>query len=342
MSYTMKAVIARNPGGPEVLQYTEVERPVLRQPTDILVRVIAAGVNPGDCQNRASGAPTYAASEERPAFSIFGMDGVGVIEQVGDAITLLRPGDAVWYYDGGYADKHGSYAEYKVVDGRYVARKPGSMDFVTAAALPVVGLTAWEAVVDRAAVREGDFVLVHGGAGGLGHISIQLARRRGARVAATVSSPEKARLARELGAELVIDYRRSNVKQIITGWSGRDGADVVFDFVGRDNFAGSLDLVAPYGTLVNTVVADWPRGDNMIAEYKNISIKFVNIGLPQVTGIPEFRARQAAILAQLAGLVDQGALKVHLDRVYPLQEAAEAHRALEAGEIMGRVVLSIG
>lgn len=341
MSHTMRAVIASEAGGPEVLRYTEVERPVIRRPTDVLVRVFAAGVNPGDCQNRAYGAPSYAAGEGGSRFSIFGMDGVGVIEQVGEGITHLRPGDAVWYYDGGYANRHGSYAEYKVVDGRYVAHKPDSLDFVTAAALPVVGLTAWEAVVERAAVSAGQFVLVHGGAGGLGHIAIQLARERGARVAATVSSPEKARLARALGAELVLDYRLSDVRQAVAEWSGKDGADAVFDFVGRENFANSIELVAPYGSLVNTVVADWPRGDNMLAEYRNISIRFVNIGLPQVTGKLEYRLRQAGVLAQLARMVDEKRLTVHLDRVYPLREVAEAHRALEAGEIMGRVVVSI-
>lgn len=341
MQDMMNAVIATAAGGPEVLRYTQVPRPLIRNPAEVLVRVMAAGVNPGDCQNRAFGAPPYAAGDGRPAYSIFGMDGAGVVEQVGAGVTHLRPGDAVWYYDGGYADKPGSYAEYKVVDGHYVARMPASVDFTTAAALPTVGLTAWEATVDRAGVGEGDFVLVHGGAGGLGHVSIQLARLRGARVAATVSSLEKARLARSLGAELVIDYRRDDVKRAVAAWSGKDGADVVLDYVGRENFAASIDLVAPYGMLVNTVVAPWPVGDNMIAEYRNLRIGFVNVGLPQVSGIRKFRLRQAGVLEQIAVLVDQGNLKVHLDRVYALDEVAEAHRALEAGEIMGRVVVKI-
>ncbi|WP_151637774.1 zinc-binding dehydrogenase [Noviherbaspirillum aerium] len=341
MTRKMKAVIVTTAGGPEVLKYTEVDMPSIQHATDILIRVIAAGMNPGDCQNRASGAPSYAAGDGQSTFSILGMDGVGIVEQTGQAITHLRPGDEVWYYDGGYSDKPGSYAEFKVVSGHYVTLKPKSINFTEAAAFPTVCLTSWEAVVERARVREGNFVLVHGGAGGLGHISIQLAHARGARVATTVSSLEKGKLARELGAELLIDYKRDNVKQAVARWTGKDGADIILDYVGRENFSGSMDLVAPYGTLVNTVVAPWPEGNNMLAEYKNLNIKFINIGLPQVSANHEYRLRQTRVLRHIAELVDAGTLQVHLHRVYQLRDVKEAHRALEAGEVIGRIVITI-
>ncbi|MFZ6644164.1 zinc-binding dehydrogenase [Undibacterium sp. TJN25] len=337
----MKAITIAEAGGPEVLRMHDIDKPCLSDANDVLVKIIAAGVNPGDCQVRQAGAPPYAAGDGRQQFSVPGMDGTGIVEAVGPGITDIRPGDEVWYYDGGYADRHGSYAEYKLINGHYLAKKPETLDFITAAALPVVALTAWEAVMERADVKPGDFVLVHGGAGGVGHISIQLALLRGARVATTVSSGAKQALAHSLGAELVINYRNEDVASAVAAWSGKDGADVVLDYVGRDNFASSMDLVAPYGTLVNTVVADWPSGNNMAAEYKNISVKFVNIGLPQVTANHAYRMRQTRVLQEISRLVDAGKLRVHLDRTYPLSEAGAAHRALEAGEILGRVVITI-
>ena len=337
----MMAVIATGCGGPEVLQFREISQPRIMHPFEVLVRVRAAGVNPGDCQNRRYGAPNYASGNSSPAFSVLGMDGSGIVEAVGEAVRDWAPGDEVWYYDGGYADKHGSYAQYKIVNGHYLAPKPRSVDFATAAAMPVVALTAWEAVVERADVQEGDVVLVHGGAGGVGHISVQLAANRGARVAATVSGPAKAALARSLGAELTIDYKRESVSAAVKAWSAERGADAVLDFVGRETFTRSFALVAPYGTLVNAVVADWPRGNNLLAEYHNLSIKFVNIGWPQVTGDHAGRVRQTRILREVSALVDRGQLRVHLDRTFRLEDASEAHRALEAGEVTGRVVVEM-
>lgn len=337
----MMAVIAAGCGGPEVLQFREIPRPRIEHPFEVLVRVRAAGVNSGDCQNRQHGAPAYALGEAPPEFSVLGMDGAGIVEAIGEGIRDWAPGDEVWYYDGGYADKHGSYAQYKIVNGQYLAPKPRSIGFAMAAAMPVVALTAWEAVVERADVKKGDFVLVHGGAGGVGHISVQLAANRGARVAVTVSGPAKAALARSLGAELTIDYKRESVGAAVKAWSGKGGADVVLDLVGRETFAESFELVAPYGTLVNAVVADWPRGNNLHAEYNNLSIKFVNIGWPQVTSDHAGRLRQTRILREVQALVDRGKLRVHLDRTYALEDVREAHRALEAGQVMGRVVVQM-
>lgn len=340
MSKTMRALVMDAPGGPEVLQVREISKPRIETPHDVLVKVVAAGVNPADWQNRKSGQrPDPGAETGAP--TILGIDGVGVIEDIGDAVQGIKVGDEVWYIDGGYPGNPGSYAEYKLVDGAYVSRKPKSMDFVQAAALPVVGLTAWEAVFDKGKVKAGDHVLVHGGAGGLGHIAIQYLSSTGARVATTVSNEVKADFALALGAEVAILYRSQDVKTELRTWSGQDGADVVFDFVGHDNFARSFEHVTPYGRLVNTVVSDWPSGGNELAEWRNLDVSFVNIGLPQIARDHGHRLRQVKVLDAIAEMVDRGQLRAHIDRVVSLDGVGEAHRALEAGETLGRVVLKI-
>ena len=336
----MQAVFMTKHGGPEVLQLSEVEMPRLKKPHDVLVRVRAAGVNPADCQARTRPFASYVKDQVASGL-ILGLDGAGVVEAVGEEVARFAVGDEVYYVDGGFGLYQGSYAQYKLVDEHYLACKPASLDFLTAAAAPVVLITAWEALYDRAQVKAGDSVLIHGGAGGVGHIAIQLATDRGARVAATVSTEAKAEIARSLGAEHTILYPREDVAAALRNWTGKDGADVVFDTVGRANFAASFALVAPYGTLVNCVVSEWPRGDNTRAEFKNIRIAFENMGLPQVAVDHSARLRQTRLLEDGAKLFDAGRLRVIVDRVYPLAEAGEAHRALEAGEITGRVVLDI-
>lgn len=340
MSEKMRALIMDAPGGPEVLQVREIARPRIEKPHDVLVKVIAAGVNPADWQNRKSG-ERHDPRAETGTPTILGIDGVGMIEEIGDAVEGIEIGDEVWYIDGGYPGNSGSYAEYKLVHGAYVSRKPTSIDFIQAAALPVVGLTAWEAVFDKGRVEAGDYVLVHGGAGGLGHIAIQYLSTIGARIATTVSNKVKADLALGLGAEVAILYRSQDVKTELRTWSGKDGADVVFDFVGHDNFARSFEHAAPYGRLVNTVVSDWPSGGNGFAEWQNLDISFVNIGLPQIARDHGHRLRQVKVLDAIADMVDRGKLRAHIDRVVSFEAVGEAHRALEAGETLGRVVLKI-
>jgi NADPH2:quinone reductase len=339
MSDTMRALVMTRPGGPEVLELRDVPRPRIEADTDILVRVMAAGVNPADWQNRKSGA--MPGGGPRPAFTILGIDGVGIVEAVGAAITHLRVGDAVWYVDGGYPGNYGSYAEYKRLNGHYVAHIPTGVTFAQAAALPVAALTAWEAVFDKARIAPGDFVLVHGGAGGLGHIAIQYLRGLGARTAATVSGEAKAGLVHALGAELAINYREEDVAAALRRWTGREGADTVLDFVGHENFARSFGHVAPYGTLVNTVVSPWPQDGNGLAEWNNLDVRFVNIGWPQIAANQERRLRQVDVLRKVAGLVERGELRPHIDRIVSFEHVGEAHDALEAGATMGRVVVAV-
>lgn len=341
MSETMKALVVTEPGGPEVLEVREIARPRLRDEHDVLVQVRAAGINPADWQNRKSRA-VYDSSGADATMTILGIDGVGVVVEAGSDVTNVRVGDEVWYVDGGYTGNPGSYAEYKVVRGAYVTPKPTTLDFEQAAALPVVGLTAWEAVFDKGRVKAGAHVLVHGGAGGIGHIAIQYLRSLGARVATTISNEAKANLVKELGAELAINYREQDVAKEIEAWRGAPGAEIVFDFVGHANFAESFSHVAGYGRIVNTVVSDWPAGGNGVAEWKNLDVRFVNIGFPQIGRDHGHRLRQTDVLRRIAELVDRGGLRAHIDRVVGFDGVGEAQRALEAGETLGRPVLSVG
>lgn len=341
MSEKMQALVVTRPGGPEVLQVWAVDRPRLRDELDVLVKVKAAGINPADWQNRKNGAVYDGEGSSQKEPTILGIDGVGVVVEAGRDVVNVSVGDQVWYVDGGYAGNPGSYAEYKVVRADYVTAKPKKLDFVEAAALPVVALTAWEAVFEKAKVTRGDHVLVHGGAGGLGHIAIQYLTSLGAKIATTVSNEAKAAFVRELGADIAINYREESVEEALQAWRGEPGAKVVFDFVGHGNFAASFAHTAPYGRLINTVVSDWPVEGNGPAEWKNLDISFVNIGLPQISRHHAHRLRQTAALSQIAELVDRGSLRARIDRVVSFTGVGEAQRALEAGETLGRPVLLI-
>lgn len=336
----MQAVVMKTPGGAEVLQLIDVDAPQITKPHEVLVRVRAAGVNPADYQARRRPFAEQIA-KQTGSWPILGLDGAGIVEAVGEAVTRFAVGDEVYYVDGAIGQEQGNYAQYKVVDEHYLARKPASVDFLTAAAFPTVLVTAWEALYDRARLKAGDFVLIHGGAGGVGHIAIQLAVERKARVAATVSTPAKAAIAQSLGAERTIRYRDEDVAAAVRAWTGKEGADVVFDTIGKANFANSFGLVAAYGTLVNTAVGDWPHGNNLMGMLNNIHIVLLSMGLPQSSGDHAARIRQTQMLEDGAKLIDAGKLRVVLGGVYPLAKAGEAQRALEAGEITGRVVLDI-
>jgi NADPH:quinone reductase len=331
----MRAVLMTATGGPEVLKLSEVPEPQIAGDHDVRVRLRAAGINPVDYKLRSNG--TIGGS--LPA--VLGWDGAGVVESTGSAVTRLRPGDEVYFCDGGFGPAPGTYQEVKIVDERYLARKPERLSFIEAAAAPLVTITAWEAQRDRARVAEGQSVLVQAGAGGVGHMSVQIARLAGARVATTVTPGPKTELAASLGAQLCIDYTREDVGEKLRAWTGTDGADVVHDTVGGKTFTACFSLVRPYGDLVSNVESPWEDEAITAMHNRNLRVSFTWMPAPSVFGWPAHRERQRTILEQAAAHFDAGDLRIVVGATFPLGKAADAHRALESGQVTGKAVLTM-
>lgn len=331
----MKAILMTAPGGPDVLQYTDIPVPSLSGAHDMLVRLKAAGVNPVDTKLRDKG--TYY-PEHMPA--ILGCDGAGVVEAVGPAVNRFKPGDAVYFCNGGIGGHPGNYAEYAVVDEAWAAAKPASLSYAEAAAAPLVLITAWEALHDRARMQAGQTVLVHAGAGGVGHVAVQLACAAGCQVVTTVSSGIKTQFVRELAAVSTIDYRSVDMAEAVCAWSGGDGADIAFDTVGGTVFEQTFAAVRPYGDLVTLLQPD--AGVNWkLARMRNLRISLELMLSPMYYGWDAAQAHQADILRRCAALFDAGKLRIHLSHVLPLSQAAEAHRLLEQGGTQGKIVLTM-
>jgi NADPH:quinone reductase len=331
----MRAAVMTAVGGPDVLKLEDLPEPQINGEHDVLVRLRAAGINPIDYKLR-----TYGTLGGAPP-TVLGWDGAGVVESTGPAVTRVRPGDEVYFCDGGFGPTPGTYAEAKVVDQRYLARKPSRLSFAEAAAAPLVTITAWEALRERARVQAGQFVLVQAGAGGVGHMSVQIARLTGARVATTVTPGRKTEIASSLGAELCIDYTSEDVGERLRAWTGQDGADVVHDTVGGKTFTASFSLVRPYGDLVSNVESPWEEEAVRATHSRNLRVSFTWMPAPSVYGWPAHRERQRAILEQAGAHFDTGDLRVEVGATFPLREAAQAHRALEAGQVTGKAVLTI-
>ena len=331
----MRAVLMTAVGGPEVLKVAELPEPEITGERDVKVRLRAAGINPVDYKLRSSG--TIGGS--LPA--VLGWDGAGVVDGTGPAVTRFRAGDEVYFVDGGFGPVPGTYQEVKVIDERFLAWKPERLSFVEAAAAPLVTITAREALRGRARVEKDHHVLVQAGAGGVGHMSVQIARLAGARVATTVTPGLKTELASSLGAELCIDYTHEDVGARLRAWTGMDGADVVHDTVGGKTFTASFSLVRPYGDLVSNVESPWEDEAIQVMHDRNLRVSFAWMPAPSVFGWQQHRERQQGILQQAAEHFDAGDLRVQVGAVFPLERAADAHRALEAGQVTGKAVLTM-
>ncbi|HJG79635.1 MAG TPA: NADP-dependent oxidoreductase [Brevibacterium senegalense] len=310
----MTAMRQEEHGGPEVLHAVEVPRP---QPgiSEILVRVHAAGVNPTDWKHRSGrrflGDPPYT----------LGWDVSGVVEAVGLGVTLHAPGDEVFGMLP-YPYGAGSHAEYVTGPSRAFVAKPESIDHIQGGAIPLAALTAWQCLVDIADVAAGDRVLIHGAAGGVGHLAIQIAKALGAHVIGTASEP-KHDLLRELGADETIDYRTVDFAQEAAD------IDVVLDTIGGDTQLRSLDTLVPGGVLVSTVPIPVEGRDEKAEE----------LGVRAVSMLVE--ADQAGMRA-IAELVEDGKLRAVIADTFPLAEAAKAHEAGETNRTTGKLVLTVG
>lgn len=309
----MRAITQSTFGGPDVL--TVVERPTpATLPTEVLVEVRAAGVNPIDAAVRSGAYPMLG----DPPF-VLGWDISGVVVEVNPGVHRFQIGDEV-YGMPFFPREAGGYAEYVAVPSRQLARKPTSLDHATAAALPLVGLTALHALVDIAQVQPGQRVLVHAGGGGLGHVAIQLAKHLGAEVFTTASAG-KHDFVRSLGADEVVDYRQVAFEDVL-----RD-VDVVLEMVGGGNAERSIPVLRPDGLLVTAV----QRTDAALkARVEAAGRRFAGVAVePDGVG-----------LERLAALVDAGELRVHVGQQLPLEEAAKAHELL-GNSPTGKIVLTV-
>jgi len=318
----MKAVVLKSFGGPESFAFEEVPTPASRA-GQVLVRVHATSINPLDYQVRRGDYQDLV-----PLPSITGHDVSGVVEAVGPGVTGFSVGDEVWYTPQIF-DGPGSYAEYHVASEHIVGKKPSSLSHLEAASLPMVGSTAWEALVERASMRVGESVLVHGGAGGVGHVAIQLAKAMGARVF-TTAREANAPFVREMGADVVIDYEKDDYVDVILRETNGHGVDVVFDTIGGDTLSRSPDVLAQLGRVVTIV--DIAQPQNLVQAWgKNASYHFV------------FTRQNRGKLDELSALVERGQLRPHVGAVYPLADIAAAHALLERRNngLRGKIAISV-
>lgn len=318
----MKAIVLKSFGGPESFELCDVPKPV-PQAGQVLVRVHATSINPLDYQVRRGDYPDLV-----PLPAITGHDVSGVIEAVGAGVTAYAPGDEVWYTPQIF-EGQGSYAEYHVAAESIVGRKPAALSHLEAASLSLVGGTAWEALVARAGLRVGESIMIHGGAGGVGHVAIQLAKAIGARVLTTVREANFA-FAREMGADVLIDYEKEDyIDAVLRATDGR-GVDVVFDTIGGDALSRSPDALAQLGRVVSIV--DIAQPQNLIQAWgKNAAYHFV------------FTRQNRGKLDELSALVAQGRLRPHVGAVYALADVPAAHARLESRNngVRGKIAIEV-
>ena len=322
-------------GGPEVLQEQELPKPEINNPTEILVRLKAAGVNPVDTKLRNNG---LFIPNDLPA--ILGCDGAGIIEQVGSEVSDFAPGDEVFFCYGGLGQPSGNYAEYIVIPACAAAKKSEAIDFPEAAAAPLVLITAWEALFDRAEMKADQKVFVHAGAGGVGHVAIQLAKISGCQVATTVSDDKKAAFVKSLGADCIINYKTQDVAEALLEWTNGAGVDIAFDTVGGQAFTQLIPAVRVYGDLVSflQIPADT---DLKTLRLRNIRISQELMLTPMMLGMDDGLAHHADILKQCVVWMDERKLGVHVSNLLPLEQTAKAHALIEAGSTSGKIVLDI-
>lgn len=308
----------------------EIPRP---EPTanQVLVRIRASGVNPLDSKIRMGKAPH--AQQVLPA--VLGIDLAGIIEAVGSEVTTFQVGDEVYGMTGGVGGLQGSLAEFAAVDADLLARKPTNLTFREAAALPLVFLTAWEGLVDCVNVHEGQKVLILGGSGGVGHVAVQIARARGAKVFAT-ASPAKHEMVRQLGA-VPID-RSTAIAQIVQTFTDGQGFDVVYDSVGGSTLDDAFEAVRNYGHVVSNY--GWGNHSLLPLSRKAATYSGVFVLLPLLTG--EGRAHHGEILRQATQLAEANQLRPVVDpRQFTLKTALSAHEAVEQGTAVTKIVIDL-
>ncbi|MCD2261403.1 NADP-dependent oxidoreductase [Dietzia aurantiaca] len=310
---SMRAVQQKSLGEPDVLAVVDLPRPTPRT-NEVLVRVAAASVNPTDWKHRRNGGFLG-----EPPF-VLGWDLSGVVEEVGIGVSRFAPGDRVFGMLS-YPFGHGAHAEYVTAPAAWFAPTPESLDHVQAAALPLVSLTAWQALVENARIQPGQRVLVHAAAGGVGHVAVQIAKARGAYVIGTASAAKHDFL-RDLGADEVIDYRETAFAEAVSD------VDAVLDTIGGETSLASLRTLRPGGIVVSIL----PVGsDDLFREAEQLGVRAVRMLVDS----------SRHDLVSITELVEQGTLRATIAEVFPLEQAAEAHRRGETNRTTGKLVLTM-
>ena len=317
----MRAMVTPRFGGADLFEEQDVDRP---EPGagEVLVRVVAAGTNPVDAKFRAEG---DSIGLEAPI--VLGADVSGVVEEVGPGVADFAPGDEVYYTPEVFGPRsNGAYAEYHVAPADIVAKKPASLSHEEASAVPLAGGTAYEAIVRRLALRVGETVLVHGGAGGVGSFAVQIAKAAGARVMAT-AGPANQEVLKELGADVATDYGSQDAAEVALEQTDGEGVDAVFDAVGGATVVESIPATKPFGRLATILGA---QGDLTPLYQKNQTLYGV------------FLTRERVRLEELGALIERGQVRPLVDEVLPLKEVGKAHERLDSGHGRGKVVLRVG
>ena len=327
----MKAMIIRQAGEPAVFEAADIPLPEVG-PGQVLVKVAATSVNPVDWKIRKLGPPI---GPDYPG--VLHGDVAGVVEAVGGDAGNLSVGDEVYGCAGGVNGTGGALAEFMACDAAFLALKPKNLSMAEAAALPLVWLTAWEGLVDGANVGWGQTVLVHAGAGGVGHVAIQIAIARGAKVFATVSGPEKAALVTEFGA-VPINYREQSVADYVAAHTDGAGFDIVYDTVGGDNIPKSWEAAKLRGTVISCQSNS--TQDLTPVHLKGLQHIGVLMLLPLLHGTGG--SRHGEIMGEITALAEAGKMRPLLDgEPFPLAEVAAAHARLESGRAVGKVVVQV-
>jgi NADPH:quinone reductase len=325
----MHAYLVEKPDGE--FKKVELPRPTLKM-NQVLVRISASGVNPLDTKIRAG----KAAHARQPLPAVLGLDMAGTVEQTGPGVTAFHPGDEVYGMVGGVGGLQGTLAEFIAVDADLLAHKPKNLSMRQAAVLPLSVITAWEGLVDRAKVHAGQNVLIHAGAGGVGHIAVQIAVAFGANVFATVS-PEKKSIVEGFGA-VPIDYRSVPIEEYVAAHTQGKGFDIVYDTVGGATLDLSFAAVKQYSGHVLSCLG-WGSHSLAPLSFRGASYSGVFTLFPLISG--EGRAHHGEILRQAAALVEAGKLRPILnERHFSVADIAAAHALVESGSL-GKVVVEL-
>ncbi|OCQ23164.1 quinone oxidoreductase [Pseudoalteromonas luteoviolacea] len=325
----MKAMVIKELGSSDVFQLEEREKPRIKS-GHLVIEVKATSVNPLDTMLRSTETPW---SDNLP--EILHGDVAGTVIEVGEDVTNFRIGDAVYGCAGGISGINGALCEYMLVDARLMAHKPTTLSMKEAAALPLVAITAWEALHDKLKIQSGDHILIHGATGGVGHLAIQLAKYFGATVSATVK-PRNLSVANTLNADNIINVEEQTVSEYVEKLTGGVGFDAVFDTIAGKNIQHSFEAARINGNVATTL----PIDDTLQVALKSLSLHSVLMLIPLINGIN--RESHGKILAYISTLVDKGVIKPLIDKSdFSIWEVAKAHERYHSGQAVGKIALTM-